>query len=59
MPDVIIPTDFLDLIQSKACETWIVEHCPGDVIGRRDGDAYVLSFSDDQEADAFRRRWLA
>lgn len=59
MPTIIIPADKLETVQSRECEAWVVENCPHTVQGHalEDG-ALALSFDDDREAEAFRRRWL-
>ncbi|QAY78135.1 hypothetical protein [Sphingosinicella sp. BN140058] len=59
MPDIPISADQAALIQSDECARWIMDNCPHSVLGRVDPFAgFVLSFADDQEAAAFRRRWL-
>jgi hypothetical protein len=57
--EVPIPADKVALVQGKACEAWIVEHCAGSVIGHNAGGGYALLFSDAGEAAAFSARWLS
>lgn len=59
MPDVPIPSDKLATVLSPECADWLLEHCPGSIIGFTDGlGCYCLDFSDAGEAEAFRVRWL-
>jgi hypothetical protein len=55
-----IPSDKVAAVQSPECESWLIEHCPHSVQGRvLEGGTFAIDFEDDEEAEAFRRRWLA
>ena len=59
MPDVPIPADKLDTLQSEECVSWLVDNCPHSVFGRVDHRlGFVLAFEDPGEAEAFQLRWL-
>ena len=59
MRTLAIPPEKVDLIQSPDCLAWVVENCPGSVQGHMSPDTgYLLTVSDEEDAEALRQRWL-
>jgi hypothetical protein len=59
MHDFALTPELKTILQQSDVQTWMMEHCIGSVAPAWQGDEFVLRFEIDDEAEAFRRQWLA